>query len=254
MAAQEEWIPATMLASATAGLLGRIPFHPLDTLKSRVQVHGRGMTATASHLVRSHGVRALFRGLAVVALGSIPAACLYFTSYELSKGVLGDSTPAHLVSGVLAEAVACTLFVPIDVVKERLQVAPTSTTMASVSRSIGLSGLYRAYWATVGSFGPFSGLNFAVYEYLRAHHLGYGVSAVLSSATASVLTNPLDLVKLRMQVGGFGYTSLGQGLVRVVRDEGPAALFRGSLPRVLFQAPSVALTFTLMEYFRAGLL
>lgn len=59
----------------------------------------------------------------------MPAAGLYFGSYEFFKGKTLEykwlqERPfvAHFAGGMFAEAVACALFVPIDVIKERRQV------------------------------------------------------------------------------------------------------------------------------------
>lgn len=74
---------------------------------------------------------------------------------------------------MFAEAVACILFVPIDVIKERRQVQSTLKAFKyendfdafrQIRRTEGVRGLYKAYWATVMSFGPFSALYFMFYE------------------------------------------------------------------------------------------
>ncbi len=70
------------------------------------------------------------------ALGSAPGVCLYITSYEAVKGVLlnlpRSSSPmvqfrdqpflTDFCAGFSAEIVSCLIWVPIDVLKERLQV------------------------------------------------------------------------------------------------------------------------------------
>jgi hypothetical protein len=189
-----------------------------------------------------------------------------------------------LGAGLLAEALSCILFVPVDVIKERMQVQGASAVSSSapgyyrntahavktILRGEGVSGIYRGYWATVGSFGPFSALYFMFYEALKARALesseskdvGFGRSLVCSAAAgagASVLTNPLDLVKLRLQVQrasvgasatpslDFGYTGLVQGLGKMLREEGGRAMFRGALTRVAFHAPTTAITMALFE-------
>lgn len=75
------------------------------------------------------GVKGLYRGIGISIFGSIPAACIYFGSYEWFKMKSYDNefftkhrTAAHLAGGIFAEAIACIMFVPIDVVKERRQV------------------------------------------------------------------------------------------------------------------------------------
>ena len=77
---------------------------------------------------------------------------------------------------MFAEAVACSIFVPVDVIKERRQVQANMGTfkykndldaIRQILRSEGTRGLYRAYGATVMSFGPFSALYFLFYEKLK---------------------------------------------------------------------------------------
>ncbi len=62
-------------------------------------------------------------------LGSAPANCLYFTAYEVSKSQLkktkyfeNKDSLMYFASGIIAETFSCILWLPIDVVKERLQV------------------------------------------------------------------------------------------------------------------------------------
>ena len=83
---------------------------------------------------------------------------------------------AYLSGGMFAEAVACSIFVPVDVIKERRQVQANLGTfkyrndvdaIRQILTTEGIRGLYRAYGATVMSFGPFSALYFLFYEKLK---------------------------------------------------------------------------------------
>lgn len=86
---------------------------------------------------------------------------------------------AYLASGMIAEACCCIVFVPVDVVKERLQVQSINqqhgesnytSSVNAASRIIkeeGLRGIYKGYFATVLSYGPFSAIYFALYEKVR---------------------------------------------------------------------------------------
>jgi Mitochondrial carrier protein len=85
------------------------------------------------------------------------------------------------------------------------------------------------------------------------------VSSMLAGACASTLTNPLDMAKLRMQVMRAGHTGGGapqseqyyrhmlDGVYKIARDEGGLALFSGSLARIMFHVPNVAITMSLVE-------
>ncbi len=61
-------------------------------------------------------------------IAGAPATCLFFGAFETFKRVLSEKTNLKsgflidFYSGFLAECVSCMLWVPIDVVKERLQI------------------------------------------------------------------------------------------------------------------------------------
>ena len=79
---------------------------------------------------------------------------------------------------------SCIVFVPVDVIKERLQVQQTTSTLTSGSSSSnklpiyrgsfdallqickqeGVRGIYKGYGATLLTYGPFSALYFLLYE------------------------------------------------------------------------------------------
>ncbi len=72
-----------------------------------------------------------------------------------------------------------------------------------------------------------------------------GISACTAGAIAAVVTNPLDMVKLRMQVqrGGiynFGYRNIFDGIYKLIKYEHITSLFHGSGARVAFWVPNVA--------------
>jgi hypothetical protein len=167
--------------SAAAGMIGRVFCHPLDTVKARLQASTGVKTSIWSQL----RLRGLYRGLGVSMLGSAPATCLYLTSYEVAKDSLAArselcaSYPSllYLGAGMAAEAFSCVLWVPIDVIKERMQVQQpggsgsngiyyrnTLHAARTILRTERLRGLYKGYGATLLSFGPFSALYFMFYE------------------------------------------------------------------------------------------
>ena len=259
---------ANAFGSAAAGIVGRCVTHPLDTAKARLQAVSSGQynykgpfdvlykTATAE------GIAGLYRGFGTVIVGGTPGTILYLCSYDVFKKrlspFLGTTTTVsgsnsnsdsalpkeetflvHFCSGLLAETVACIVYVPVDVIKERLQVQHNNRinpkmdstinykngwdALLQISKTEGIRGIYKGYAATLASFGPFSALYFVFYErakswcqiYLQnrgdtsiALPVGHQTLPfgwiVLSSATAgalaSWLTSPLDMAKLRLQV------------------------------------------------------
>jgi hypothetical protein len=153
----------------------------------------------------------------------------------------------------------------------------TSHAVRSILAHEGLAGVYRGYGATLLSFGPFSALYFLFYEQIKsaaqdALNLPSGAvlpfwaglcSGATAGSAAALLTTPLDLVKLRLQVQrasattpgddrtSFGYRGVGHALREIARVEGPLALMRGAGARVAFSAPMTAVSFALFETCKA---
>lgn len=75
------------------------------------------------------------------------------------------------------------------------------------------------------------------------------LSSAIAGACASFITSPLDLVKLRLQLGPPGNgPSTTLGMLRFVHErEGIRGLFRGSIARCLFHTPNVAITMAAFE-------
>lgn len=274
-------------SAAISGVASRIFCHPIDTVKSRMQAPGGGAgdagraAATfrdvLNNTFKREGVRGLYRGFGAVILGGTPGTVLYLTSYEKIKGWLGEENVAvHFTSGILAEAVACVIYVPVDVVKERLQVQRggggedaaskyrgSVDAFLKISRQEGVGGIYKGYGATLLSYGPFSAFYFLFYESFKKEarkHVGVeelpfhhvvGTSA-LAGSVASFITSPLDMAKLRLQVqrGGMSttnYRNIGHGLREIFNEGGVALLWRGATARMAFHAPSTAISMTTFE-------
>lgn len=221
-----------VLGSATAGIISRAFTHPLDTAKARLQapVSSTGALPHAAFrgpldaLLRTYqreGFRALYGGFGAVIVGGTPGTVLYLTGYAffrdtissaVSKWNEGDATIQHagrnvippqltegqqfavdFLSGMLAETIACIVYVPVDVIKERRQVQQKSTSgnissqgkhqnyqykgdwdaLRQISKTEGMRGIYRGYAATLASFGPFSALYFMFYERCKLWSKGY---------------------------------------------------------------------------------
>lgn len=119
-----------VLGSASAGIVSRILTHPLDTAKARLQAPGSVYKGPIDALWRTfgtEGVRGLYRGFGAILVGGTPGTMVYLCSYEffkerlgtwsrISQGSDGDFV-LHFTCGMLAETIACIIYVPVDVGK-----------------------------------------------------------------------------------------------------------------------------------------
>lgn len=111
-------------------------------------------------------------------------------------------------AAIIAEVVSCVIWLPVDVIKERLQVQNLLKTYhyknswdaaIQISKNEGFLALYKAYGATILSFGMFGGINLACYEKCKQFY-GFRndqptfvqafLLAFTTGAVASLITNP----------------------------------------------------------------
>ncbi|CAG8481483.1 14450_t:CDS:10 [Ambispora leptoticha] len=108
---------------------------PLERIKVLLQVQGQGGEAkykgpidAVRQLYKEGGIRSIFRGSAATFLRDGPGSAAYFGVYELTKRLLTPkgSTPDQLNPGAVLFAGGMAA-IPPDVLKSRLQSAPTGT-------------------------------------------------------------------------------------------------------------------------------
>lgn len=183
-----------LYASAIAGVVSRFACHPIDTIKARLQVGSFSIRNDLVSILYPSNLLRLYRGIGVVTIGGAPATMLYLSSYDFFKKALSGGTTSqesfsvYFASGLLAETISCLLFVPVDVIKERMQVIDATIVKNNkdkfanfnlyknsleattrILREEGFGGIYRGYGATLLSFGPFSALYFTLYENFKAY-------------------------------------------------------------------------------------
>jgi hypothetical protein len=296
--------------AAVSGVVGRGLVFPLDTIKTVTSVaeSGGGSSSAAPTFWRvcarihaSDGVLGFYRGLGIAAAASAPGVALYISSYEHCKAWLerrfgGTAAPLqHLTAGVAAEAVSCVVWVPVDVVKERMQSQHREVEgryrsswhgLTTLVRLEGVRGVYKGYFSTLGSFGPFSAVYFGAYEAAQGALRGrkatqagappatlsaleMSLAAAIGNVVACVVVNPLEVSKTRYQVHRAlletsagevrqsqqfqrSVTSMLDALRWSVKHEGLAQLWtRGLVARILFQTPSAAITFGCYAWLKA---
>ncbi|KAH8342736.1 hypothetical protein KR084_004706 [Drosophila pseudotakahashii] len=133
-----------------------------------------------------------------------------------------------------AFASACTAEIvgyPFDVCKTRMQI------QGEIASKAGLGDKYRGLLATAMGIIREEGL-LKLYGKPQLSFLGSCISGVAAGATASVITNPTELIKIQMQMEGqrrlMGDTprnhSVYQALTSIYRKGGIVGLWRGTVP------------------------
>lgn len=166
----------------------------------------------------------------------------------------------HLVAGTCAGLISTVTLFPLDTIKVRYQVDET-TSLSSPKRIVsavrriltveGWRGLYQGLSAGMYGAGLAWGGYFFFYEQAKRRWLGDGeetttfhhMAAAVEAGTLMVaLTNPIWLVKIRMQLQlresslastVKPYKNFSDAIRTIVRDEGFFSLYKGSVPALL---------------------
>ncbi|XP_031253696.1 mitochondrial substrate carrier family protein E [Pistacia vera] len=196
------------LWGAVAGAFGEGMMHPVDTVKTRIQsqaiLSGSQNQKSILQMVRAvwvaDGLRGFYRGVAPGVTGSLATGATYFGFIESTKKWIEESHPslgghwAHFISGGVGDTLGSFVYVPCEVMKQRMQVQGSKTSWnstvgkdilaksgsemycyytgmfqagSSIWREQGLRGLYTGYWSTLARDVPFAGLMVMFYEALK---------------------------------------------------------------------------------------
>lgn len=208
----------------------------------------------------------LLQGLGPTLVLSVPAMGLYLTTYDESKricstyGLREGGFACSVVSGIAAELLSGVLFVPMEVVKKKLQVESAmkaSSLIKAVYKKHGFYGFYRGYGLNMGIYIPYSVTYFTVYEMLKIESKSLTKSegsfilnlscAFVAAGMAGAVSNPLDVISTRVQI------ATDVSTFAVIKDmyvlEGGLRPFaKGIIARVVWAAPSMALTVAMWEF------
>jgi len=293
----EEWDASTpfwkhALAGSCAGVMEHIGMYPLDTVKTHMQALRPGERLRLVDVVRNISQESelgFMRGCAAIASGCIPAHIALFTMYELSKKRLlknGDHRPLNAaICGAVSTFCHDIILTPMDLVKQRMQLGHYSgigDCLKQVRRREGLGALFRSMPTTLAMNLPFGSVLVASNESLKQHFRldvkhhrrddpwatlpWYFASAGISGAVASGATQPLDVIKTRLQTQDLlmtqpdistsqssrsptdranisrpKYSGFFSAFSTIWREEGLLALYRGLLPRMLHAIPAASM-------------
>ena len=271
-----------LVAGALSGIVADVITHPICTVKARMMVQGAQVTAGEAGAVvydgllsgfatilKTEGVGALYSGIGAVCAGAAPAQALFFGGMTATKQAMGDSPQADFVSGLAAQLTGSLAWVPMEVIKEKLMIEGQIKTKESYGSSLalvrkviateGIGGIYRGFVMQQVTYGPFNGLAIMFMNQIKPfvpESIGTDArnfaASIGGDALAAVVTNPADVVKTRIQVQKsnpelFAYDGAIDCFLKILKHEGPAALFDGVSGRVGWLAPRCAIAITAFQ-------
>lgn len=253
-----------------------VALYPVSVIKTRMQVATgeavrRNAAATFRNILKVDGVPGLYRGFGTVITGAIPARIIFLTALETTKAAslklvepfkLSEPVQAAFANGLgglSASLCSQAVFVPIDVVSQKLMVQGYSghvrykgglDVAQQIIKADGIRGLYRGFGLSVMTYSPSSAVWWASYgssqriiwsafdrwndkESSPSQLTIVGVQAtggIIAGAVTSCVTTPIDTIKTRLQVNQNKPKAM-EVVRRLIAEDGWKGFYRGLGPR-----------------------
>ncbi|XP_027203053.1 putative tricarboxylate transport protein, mitochondrial [Dermatophagoides pteronyssinus] len=278
----QKTIKGIVAGGITGGIEICITF-PTEYVKTQLQLDERsakprynGIADVVRQTVRSHGFFGLYRGLSVLVYGSIPKSAVRFGAFEEfkkrsvdEKGNLSISNRllCGLGAGVCEAIFAVT---PMETVKVKFINDQNSTNpkfrgffhgVREIVRHEGIRGTYQGLTATIMKQGSNQAIRFFVMETLKDWYRGgdpnkkvnklvTGLFGAFAGAASVFGNTPIDVVKTRMQgLEAKKYKGTVDCFIKIAKNEGFFAFYKGTVPRLGRVCLDVAITFMIYDSF-----
>jgi solute carrier family 25 folate transporter 32 len=260
---------AAGIAGFSAGFVSSATLYPLEVVKSRFQMgsHGKFVYKNTFSAVRSiyseFGLRELYRGFPAGLVGSTLSWGAYFWLYNdlkkrvtkirgLSKAGPVENWFSSIASSMLVQTGLC----PLWVVKLNQQLGNADKfwpEFRRLYRAEGMGGLYRGlipgYWSC-----SHLAIQFVLYEEVKKRNLTNYLSintvigTVVSKSFATVLTSPIEVVKVRLRSSEVKRGTTIREICRsIYMKEGYRGFYKGVGTALIRILPGQCVTFLTYE-------
>lgn len=234
----------------------------------------KGMIDAYSKIFRYEGVAGLYRGFWVSSVQIVSGVFYISTyegvRHLLTQRHVEGRIKA-LIAGGVASMVGQTIIVPFDVISQHLmmmgahpgnekksfnhlrikeipgrgRLALTLAIYREIMRQDGFAGFYRGYTASLCAYVPNSALWWAFYHFYQdelyavlptwvSHLFIQSVAGTFGGFTTTIITNPLDVVRARLQVQRID--SMSRAFSNLWQEEGMRMFVKGLSARLVQSA------------------
>lgn len=270
------------ISGGFGGICTVIAGHPLDTIKVRLQTMPKpksgesplytGTWDCARKTVKREGVLGLYKGMGAPIAGVAPIFAISFFGFGVGKRLQQTSedqpltTPQLFYAGAFSGIFTTVIMAPGERIKCLLQIQQGGTQPQKYSgpvdvvkqlyREGGIRSIFKGTVATLLRDVPASGMYFMTYEWLQKmlapkdNKSEIGILRTIFAGGMAGIANwlvgiPADVLKSRLQTAPEGTypNGLRDVFSKLMKEEGPAALYRGCTPVMLRAFPANAACF-----------
>jgi len=260
---------------STSSLVLRTCFHPLALIKTRIQTQEKVEKSIFEMIKKirfEEGIRrGFYRGYSI-SLCALFFEPVFITTFELTRTFLNNNISQwDIINSSLSAATAATIqqtfLVPIDVTTQRLMITRScdGIRIIDIIRDIyiksgdGIRGFYKGYLMTLGISLPFNSIIWTLYWKIQSKlekiiPIKYDLiisplSSSISALITSFITQPIDVLKTRLQVSK-KRESILKTIFILIQQRGFKGFCSGSLPRAFIIVPNSLISMSLYEFIK----
>lgn len=279
---EEKPIPnsAKFAIGGLSGMSATVFVQPLDLIKNRMQLSGQKTSTltVVSNIIKNEGFFAFYNGLSAGLLRQATYTTTRLGIYNwLFEKASKDGQPIFIVKaalGMIAGGFGAFVGTPAEVtlirmtadgrlpLAQRRNYKNVFDALFRIIKEEGLLTLWRGAIPTVGRAMVVNAAQLASYSQAKQILLDTGyfkenitlhfASSMISGIITTITSMPVDIAKTRIQNmktidGKPEYTGALDVLGKVIRNEGPLALWKGFFPYYARLGPHTVLTFIFLE-------
>ncbi|KAK3091605.1 hypothetical protein FSP39_021110 [Pinctada imbricata] len=254
--------------------------HPLDLLKVHLQTQQLEKVKASTLVVRvlkTDGIMGLYNGLSASICRQLTYSMTRFAIYETVKKQLtsdGSVMPLYqkVLTAMIGGATGGFVGTPADLVNVRMQNDVKLPKEQRRNYKHAIDGMYQVYrhegirssfggatmassravMVTVGQLAGYDQIKQVLMKtgYFQDNVTTHLTCSTLAGMLATMLTQPLDVMKTRMMNASKGeYSSLAACAMDIAKN-GPLGFFKGFIPAFVRLGPHTVLTFLFFEQIR----
>jgi len=249
---------AKFLSGGMAGALSKTLTAPLDRVKILMQTFSAGGSTISGKggilgafvdIYKTEGIKAYWKGNIPQVVRVFPYSATQLFAYDTYKTLFTDSEGKlpivrRLVASASAGMTATFVTYPLDIIRLRLAVDPTATSMGGVFAEIikkeGPLGFYKGLVPSMAGIAPYIAVNFTTFDLLKEANPAGGsfANAFIASTIATSICYPLDTVRRQMQMKNSPYSTMAGALAGIFAKNGIGGFYRGWLPNLVKNMPN----------------
>jgi hypothetical protein len=265
----------SMSAAGTAAVAAVTFIHPIDVIKTRLQISGGvgvrnykalGTTGTINVIFKQEGIPAFWKGIGAAWLREASYTSLRLGLYNPIKDVMNIKKESPFImkffAGSLAGGLGSLAGNPFDVLKTRMMATEgaTGVSLGEMSKKVfreGIKGFYTGIQANILRAMVLNGTKMSVYEEVTTIVKNTGlipkgiatqfVSAFSAGFFMTCTVAPFDMVRTRMMNNSKEYKGIIDCVRKIVRTNGFRGLYAGAFAIWARFAPNTVLQLLFFE-------